>query len=604
MQRNVLITIAMGLLMLSVGHAGAEPPSPDEVLDLRARCGASSAPAGAWHHLLLSRDLEASGDRAGAADQLRIAARLDPDLLDVHTAMIRLGVRGDLRLAGDGIAGASAAIARSYPTQRRFLAALIPAIWIALLLAAAATWVFIALRSLPAAHHILEESFARARDRRSAWLAAGALALPLFLPWGLVAAAGFYAALCLREMRRREKTVAILGVIWVLITPAVWNSLTPWTTPLDPREPGWLLDRTQRELPTPELHRLLADTEPVDLSTLSFARGMILRREGKLNEAASAFDAAGKSRGPATAQAGVNLANVYFWRGDATAAARRYEALLDRESVRLEARYNLAVALSRLHRFNEADARLEEAARLDLDRVRSAGRPGDPHATHDVMDGLVSIGDLWSITRSATAVSSTPLPAWSSILFPGGRHRAVPLGLLGALSAGLLTGSALRRRLRVHSCHHCGAPVCRRCVARTAGHAYCSLCAENLGQIAPVDQRRILLRRWMGQDYTSAERSRIWIVNLLPGAGLILRGKAVAGSILFGLWCGGFLLMSRAVWPFPSVPTTSGVEGILRVGGLIVLLVSWALSVELARRETHRRNLRTFFERDIYRAAA
>ncbi len=604
MRRNHLLIPGLLPLLLLAGAVWADPPTPDRVMEERARCGAGSAPAAAWHHLLLSRDLEASGDRARAREQVRLAARLDPELLDAHTSMVRLGIPGDPGLAADGIAGASAILARNYLFQRRMLAAFLPALWIALLIAAAVAWAFMAARCLPRAHHIIEEGIAQRRGPRPSLVAAGVLAVPLLIPWGLVSCAAFYVGLAVREMKRKEKAVALTGVVCVLVSPLLWSWLTPWSAPIDLREPSWLLDRAQREMPTPELHHLVAEASPGQDAALAFAEGMILRREGRLGEAAIAFERAESWLGPAGAQAGVNLANVDFWRGDATAAARRYEALLDRESVGLEARYNLAVALSRLHRFNEADARLEEAARLDLDRVRSAGRPGDPHATHDVMDGLIPTTGLWSIQRSAAPASSAPLPAWSALLFPGGKFRTLPLGLIGALLAGALAGAVLRRRLRVHLCHHCGAPVCRRCVARTAGRAYCRRCAASLGRVAPTDQGRILLRRWTGQDSSSAERTKAWVFNLLPGAGLIARGSPVAGSLLLVLFTCGFLLFSRAVWPFFPCPTTSGVEGVLRVGGAIVLIVSWTLSVELSRREAHRRDLRTFFERDAYRAAA
>ena len=330
---------------------------------------------------------------------------------------------------------------------------------------------------------------------------------------------------------------------------------------------------------------------------------MLDRRCGRLAEAASAFRRAAADSGSVWAQARLNLANIELWNANPTAAAQEYEALLDVPEARFEARYNLAVALSRLHRFSEADAHLEEAAQLDLARMRSAGRIGDPRMTTDVMDGAVGCRELWRMDAGSVPPAAHAPRALRALL-PGGRISAVPPTLIFAIFLGLLTGRLLRRRLSVQACHHCGAPVCRRCVNRTAGHAYCAACSASLGGLRTDEYGRLLLKRLLGREVPRIDRVRAWAGYALPGLGLVTRGRPLAGLIHLWFFAFGVLLATRAVWIVPPSPYGASADGLLRLAGLLIAIAAAATSTITIRRLGRHRSLKRFFEPQVDRFAA
>jgi hypothetical protein len=219
------------------------------------------------------------------------------------------------------------------------------------------------------------------------------------------------------------------------------------------------------------------------------------------------------------------------------------------------------------------------------------------------MDGLLSPAELWRIDRSARAdaISVPPLMTW---ILPNGRFAMTPLAILLGLVIGGVAGTWLSRRLRVHECQHCGTPVCRRCVTRTGGHAYCSRCASTLGSLPRAVYNRVLLRRLLGKELVRSERIRAWVVILLPGLGPILRGRALSGWYTSWLFTFGLLFATRAAWAFPASPATQGLEGPLRILGLVVALAGWARSFVVARRARTHRGVRSHFETEINRLAA
>jgi len=505
----------------------------------------------------------------------------------------------------EAASGGTRAISRSWEAQHRLWAAVLPPLWAATTLAASLLLLCIGLRHLPRYRHMLEEAFRpHLSPRRSGTTASLLCLIPLSLRWGLSTAAGAYIGITHHELGSRERKLAILAMAWFVAMPAVWRLAGSFVSPIDPHGSAWLIDRVQREIPSPELEReIRSAARSAPAPEAAFAEGMLERRFGRMEAAAESFNRAIADGSRTATHARVNLGNLLFWKEDAAGAARCYEQVLDEPRARLEARYNLAIALSRLHRFREADARLEEAARLDLERVRSAVRAGDARATSDVMDGILSPRELWAIEQAASH-RPPPVPPLVAWVLPAGRPTAAAPTILVSIILGAIAGALLRRRLRVHACHHCGAPVCRRCVTRSVGRAYCPRCAARLGSLAPGDYNRLLIRRLLGEERGRSERFRARVTYLLPGAGLVLRGRTSIGLALTWLFILGGLLVTRAAWSFPSSAASMELEGILRLFGALVMVLSAGISCAITRRVLRQRSLRHFFERDAYRAAA
>jgi hypothetical protein len=420
----------------------------------------------------------------------------------------------------------------------------------------------------------------------------------------VAAASSAYAGLAHGALARRERTLVLAALVWFLVMPGAWKLAAPYSAPIDTKGAAWLIARAERETPTPELDETVRDMDArTPRPESAFAAGMLHRRSGRFAEAEAAFNRAAPTDGPVSPHAAVNLANLRLWKGDPTGAARMYETMLDSPVARLEARYNLAIALSRLHRFEEADQRLEEAAHLDFDRVRTATRAGEPQNTTELMDGQLRARELWLLERSGQH-SVAPVPPFLSWLHPGGRSTATPLAILMALLLGSIAGTIIERRLRVHSCTRCGGPVCRRCVTRAAGRCYCRTCAASVTSHAPGDHSRLLLRRVLGEERLRGDRFRDWGTLLLPGVGLIVRGRPLSGSLLIWFFALGAVLFTRAAWAFPTSITMEGVESIARTLGFFCMIVSFACSTWMARRLLRQHSLRHYLERDVYRMAA
>jgi tetratricopeptide (TPR) repeat protein len=596
----VCLLIALGSVQGIVRAA----PDVEKASQERARAGALAHPAAAWHHLLLARSASGPDARAAALTNAQLAVNLDPDLVEGWFIIAKLGFP-DANAVSQGLRGAAAAVTRSWEAQRRLLTALLPPLWAATSLAAVILLFGLGLRRISRYAHRLEEEFRpHLSPRRSGWAAVALCALPLMLQWGLAASACIYASLVHHDLGRRERALGVMALLWFFAMPSLWTWIEPSVRPIEPAETAWLIDRVQREVPTPEIESLVrrvAQARPGPES--SFMVGMLDRRKGDLHAAAEPFRAASVDSSLVFAHAGVNLGNLRLWQDDAAGAAQQYESVLDAPSARLEARYNLAIALSRLHRFREADERLDEASRLDLARVRAASRTGDPSATFDVMDGLLTSSELWEIERAAIG-SPAPIPPIVSWLVPGGRPSAAGPTLILAVALGALVGAFLRRRLRVHDCHHCGAPICRRCVTRGIGHAYCPPCAIILGGYEQRDVDRIMLRRLLGEETQPVERARWWGTYAAPGLGLIARGRPWTGALLAWSFLFGLVLLTRAAWPYAPSPDGAWIELLLRGLGALLVVTSACTSLVVARRVARQRSVRHFFERDTYRAAA
>ena len=592
------------LLSLSAlcAPARAIPHDQKGVEDLN-RSGAFSSPGAAWHHLFLAQEAAQDGRTEEAVSNYRLSAEKDPDLVGPGIGLAIQGIRRDPQLVYEGLAGAAQAIARSWELQRRLVAAALPAFWMATLLAATALLAGVALRHLSSTRHILVESFqTRLGARAAAGLAAFLCLLPLGVPWGLAATAAAYAALVHSEMTRSERQLVLVAVATLLLVPGLWRTTSSYFAPLDTRCLSWLIERTQKEVPTPELQETVRRASAFSSSPqFAFAEGMLHRRCLRFEEANASFATALDAGEPIAAHARVNLGNLLLWGGDTPGAARCYEQVLDEPYARLEGRYNLAIALSRLHRFEEAEERLEEATRLDFDRVRAAVQRGAHKTNGDVMDGMLRPIELWHVDHSArgqtVSASVPPVMAW---FLPKGRLGATPLAVLAGLLIGGVTGIVLSRRFRVHACQHCGAPVCRRCVTRSGGHAYCERCASMLGSLPKAAYNRVLLRRLLGKELVRGERVRGWIEILTPGLGPVLRGRPLSGLTTGWLFAFGVLFATRAAWAFPVSPGTRDLELLLRAFGAVLALGAWGRSFVVARRARPHRGVRHHFETDVY----
>lgn len=532
-------------------------------------------------------------DVAASIPLLRESLRLDPTFLPSWLALARLEARHAPARFPDALEGITSAIAKRYDAQRILLALLVSGVWLALVLAACGTAAGLATRHVRSVHHGLAEVgkgiFGAGRTSAAA---IAILAIPLLLPWGLAAASCAILGLTWFLLERRERWIAGCVVAILATAPHVLPLLAVYTDPPARDDLPALIDRVQRDVASPALlERIEGVRRDEGGAASAFAAGLAYRRAGRQDDAERAFTEAASADGVMGAHAVVNLGNIHFWRGDIMGAARRYETKLDTHGARLEARYNLAVSLARLHRFAEADQRLAEASDLDFDRVRDEARKATDNANADVMDGVLTPEQLWSLHRALPSRAGQMAPP---LLYPF--PALSPLILAGALAAGLACGTRLRRAVHVYACVRCHGPICRRCVTRIAGRVHCPRCARVLDGLDRSAHSLLLLRRILGKDLEGIERLRGVAVYAAPGIGAIVQGASGSGIALAILFTTGIVFGAGLLPDMLDAPSVAPVTGVLTILGWSLAAVAWGLSAAVVRSRRAHRKVRSYFD--------
>ena len=336
---------------------------------------------------------------------------------------------------------------------------------------------------------------------------------------------------------------------------------------LDPDAVSAAVNSVARGVPTRLDHLRLERASGYDALA---ARGLAIeaRRQGRLREAASRYDALLASEHADTAVAN-NAGNVWLALGDLDRALALYEQVVDVAPSPVSL-YNLSYGYGRAIRPRAQD--------LTLQRLQQQ----DPSLAFELLQlqSRLSDGFTLDVPLPATALERRADWAEASSAVASDLRRPLAPGALGAPMAAALAFLAtaalahgISRRIRPsRGCSRCGGRVCPRCDGGSvAGQDLCPSCRslfERPETADPERRERRLLELKARQDRVA--RGRRVVSWLVPGAAGILIGRpwlGLLGAVAFGL-----VLAHPALSLAPVVdPLAAGGAGDLAFAGVQAL---------------------------------
>ncbi len=594
--RTWLVLILLATAATSIRSATPPPiPPPSTLTALDAAIRATEA--------------ERSGDRGDAIARWSEASVLDPGAIPPRLALLRLYALTEPSRAAAEARGLAGIILTDYRASRWIVSHIVPGTAMALVLGSLLLLLGILVRHARALHHMMSEYLAWSLP---AGRAAGPgawcmLALPFVAGSGVAGTLLSWAFASSFRFSSRERILTLAATACILIAGPVLMAVRPlWGHAPDGRDASLIAEIQRDPASGPNSAALDAwlAAEP-DGAAPNYLHALRASREGRIADALSRLaTAAGRAELP-PAVIETNLGTARLRAGFPAAAIEHYRRASAHDPACFEAQYNLGLVYAERSDYVAADAAMEEAATIDLERLRAIGRVAPGAVPRSPIEAELSAADLWSWQLRRAPAGTVPRPLLA--ILPLGHPVWSGPVLLLAVMIGLLVGGHLRRQPAPHVCFQCGAPICRRCLRRADRRAYCRACAGQVGTAGIGQSTRILLQRLIEERPSSWSRVRPWLEYLLPGVGCAVRGHPIAGApsaILAGL---ALTLWTAPSWSHPLWILPTGAADATIAPRLALLLALAAMAANaLGLRLAARRDggLRAFFERDVDRLAA
>lgn len=519
------------------------------------------------------------GSHPRALASLALADALDPDRPQVHFLRARIAWEsngGTLSAAGEFLAGLRAS-ARSLLTQPARLHANALLLVLAVQLATLAFAALMAWRHHVPLRHEVEEALARS-GREVAAPAAGWLLLlwPLVLVVTAGWIGGWWLVATFRYMRRSERLVAcMLLALGALSVPAYRLAVGLYGVSADPRVRTTMAAASGTYEPdrVVKLQQMVA-AAPEDPTPRFLLAGMY--KNGRYFEEAFEEYKRVLKLAPGTWQARVNIGNIFFAMGQYGEAIAQYQKAIDMRPGDVLAYCNMHLAQNDALRLNEATATYQRARAIDAARVEQLLRP---RADRTVIDATIDLSSVWRAALEGQRLKDW-LRAGSGDSGAGlaslGRSLLNPLSLVSLaslLACGVLL-VARPHRAPARRCTRCGRPYCAQCRTSREPQEFCSQCVHLfvIGDgLAPQTKTRKLYEIEVHEKRSRLARQVGSL--LLPGAGAVMRGRAMAGFALLLLWFAGWLAV-RPSWlrPMEALLGLDAHLDLLRSGAVPVLL--------------------------------
>ncbi len=530
-------------------HAVATLP-PDEIVvaakTLREAARSTEALHAPALSLVMIRDAEALRGRgeAGSAIQIaQVASSLSPGLVTPHAWLAQTWLVGPdpnvLASLKEWGAAVNVSLTDFWSALYR-IDRMIVAVLLSLLSAATLAVGWYLIRTIPLLGHLLVEWSRHQVFRPTAWLVAtGVLLLPLAaVQWGwwLVLAPGAAAWWFLSARERLALTLlALFGVVAAVLLPYA----VPILTADQSAELRLLVDVTEGR----NISRSLDDAVTVESPQGADALGVALGRSGRMDDAAILFEEA-LVRWPGDPRLLTGYGNVLFHRHEYDRAVQHYEHALQAVPDSIPVLYNLSQAYRAGLRFEEGEARFQEAKAIDagvLDRYVERSRRGEAFL---VVDYPATYRELF-----AQAVEPRPLAPALGEAVTALSTRVSPISTIAvlALFAGCWVLGKWFPNQPASPCTACGTAVCRRCQRYFLDVKLCLSCWKTHAKTAKFTNQTTLpqvLRRWEVKRRVAA------VLSFAPGLGHLCLGRpfwglaiAIAGWGL--IWIG---LLPEGSW--------------------------------------------------------
>ncbi len=248
----------------------------------------------------------------------------------------------------------------------------------------------------------------------------------------------------------------------------------------------------------------------------AFSYGLALKREGRLNEAVSAFSAALRNSGGKDTRAYVDLANCYQLLGNSSSAQQLYESSI---AIRpnAEAFYNLALLNRKKFNFEKGDELFKQALKLAPGKVSafSSYAEGAPDAP---MDSTLGFNDFYRLLLGPHRIAWMAPQSYAAILW-------------------MLVFAFYARagKLKAFRCSRCGKVLCYGCEGETYWGRMCGDCYRSLVKLEALDPKERVSRLLKIHGYQLKRGGLIRALSFAPpGIAYIYAGNVLQGMLM--LW--------------------------------------------------------------------
>jgi hypothetical protein len=119
---------------------------------------------------------------------------------------------------------------------------------------------------------------------------------------------------------------------------------------------------------------------------------------------------------------------------------------------------------------------------------------------------------------------------------------------------GYAAGQWLERSVKTHACTSCGRIICRRCLVRVDGNAYCLDCGQTLRADCSAEYSRALLERYFQRGVSVRGVLSGAVRWLLPGWAEVSEWPVVRAVFVLSLCGASLLIVSIRALPVPGYP--------------------------------------------------
>lgn len=286
-----------------------------------------------------------------------------------------------------------------------------------------------------------------------------------------------------------------------------------------------------------------------------FSLGLVAKRNGSFDLAQKYYEKV-LQLNPGNHMAAINLGNVYVAQNKMDEAVQQYEnaaAVNSREAA--VAYFNLSRVYQQKFMFSESEDALNNAKRLDLDRISQYLKNYSDNYNRLVIDETIPVTRLWEKGYHRFSPAS-PLVQELWGFFAGGLpYQNSPFILLALLFFMLYIAGNDRFRIAIR-CKFCGVSICRRCQHTTISNMVCIYCNSLLQKQSKLgfgarEKKMADIKRYLNYKKLSG----LALGYAVPGAGHFWAGRSVQGA--FGMLVFFFLvlktlfpLMLEGPWTF------------------------------------------------------
>jgi hypothetical protein len=390
-------------------------------------------------------------------------------------------------------------------------------------------------------------------------------------PWLLL----YWAAGTFRYMRATEKAISVLLVVFSLAAwPAVGLLYSVYKVTDDDtiRATVSALKGGYEPEKARYINRVL--TSHPDDPTFHFLLASVLKDGGYFVEAFQHYRTVLELE-PENHRVYNNIGNIYFATGQYGQAVNWYFRAIDVDDGFTAAYFNIYLAHNEQFHYTEAEQSLEHARGLDAGAVAGYLARAEEAAANPV-DVKIPMSEAWEgvMRRYRNEAVQNPIVGATSATF----WNPLTVGSVLALAA-MLVLPFVGRRTRARECHQCGRAFCTRCQGAATSRELCPQCS-NLskwkGDVPP--EVRAQKREQIARHDAWTRWSRRVAAAILPGAGHVLAGRSILGSVLLNAWIVLWLalLVGPRLLTFSAGPyVPGGNAGIVFTA--TVLLVVWLL---------------------------